>query len=366
MLPKAAVVCALLALFSAGSQGNKEANVYNHHLAASKERVLQFVDKLAVFRKDSDTCSGIIEYNRRLHLLQCDEEYIQAVFRDIETSNCSNMFYNNTLLYSRCGTNRNGTVCADIEDSIQDNLYSQCHRSFDTSECSSGCRTMLRQLSDSVGCCIHANYDARTPSLWMNCDIEQPEVCHDTPNAVDIVAKRNVDPCSYKCSLRQYHYTFCKYLGEEYEKLNRECEREVVVNLCGFDKGEFCIKMNYSIVTSHFDTIHDECYSNSEEGDVKDDVCSTKCRNALEETIDTVGCCFVYWNSSIIRSSMLSSDIFSACGIEVPDACSSFRSSTVPDDYLECAGLTINGGAGLQSGVYSIGLIIIGLIATYI
>ena len=122
----------------------------------------------------------------------------------------------------------------------------------------------------------------------------------------------------------------------------------------------------YSIVTSHFDTIHDECYSNSEEGDVKDGMCSTKCRNSLEETIDTVGCCFAYWNSSIIESSRLPSDLFSACGIEVPDACSSFRSSTVPDDYLECAGLTINGGATLQSGVYSIGLIIISLIATYI
>ena len=29
MLPKAAVICALLALFSAGSQSNKEANVHS-------------------------------------------------------------------------------------------------------------------------------------------------------------------------------------------------------------------------------------------------------------------------------------------------------------------------------------------------
>ena len=247
MLPKAAVVCALLALFSAGSQGNKEANVYNHHLAASKERVLRFVGQPAVFRKDSDTCSDIDEYYRRLVLLLCDEEYIQAVFNDIDTSNCTNVIYNDTLLYSGCGTNHKGAVCADIEDSIYGDLYSQCRRSFDTSECSSGCQTLLRQLSDSVGCCIHDNYDARMPSVWMNCDIEQPEVCADTPNTADIVAKRNVDPCTDKCSLRQAYYTFCKYLylGEEYEKLNRECDREDELNLCGFYKGEFCISMNY-------------------------------------------------------------------------------------------------------------------------
>ena len=56
--------------------------------------------------------------------------------------------------------------------------------------------------------------------------------------------------------------------------------------------------------------------------------------------------------------------IFSACGMKVPDACNS-TITTVPDDFLECAGRT--SGAALQSGVYNFGLIyiIIGLIATY-
>ena len=46
MLPKAAVVCALLALFSAESQGNKEDNQY---LAAWNERVLRFGGQRGVF-----------------------------------------------------------------------------------------------------------------------------------------------------------------------------------------------------------------------------------------------------------------------------------------------------------------------------
>ena len=84
-------------------------------------------------------------------------------------------------------------------------------------------------------------------------------------------------------------------------------------------------------------------------------MCSANCKNLLKELIDRVGCCV-----NIYRYD----DLLSACGIEAPDACTSFDSTAVPDDFLECAGLTINhNGAALQSGAYSIG--VIGLIAIY-
>ena len=416
MLTKAVVVCILLALFSTGLQGNKEANVDNHHLAAWKEPVPRFVSQPTVSCRDSETClPGSDKYYRRLGLLLCDEKYIQAVFNEIETSNCSNVYYNDTLFFSGCGTNHNGVVCGSIPLS----KYNECDY---TNDCSSGCRTMFRQLSDSVGCCIHDNYDLRIPSLWMKCNIQQPEICADTPNIAGILAKiRNVDSCTKKCSLKQNFYVFCKYLGEEYEQINRECGLEDVVYYCGFDKGEFCVEMYYPI--SYFEVISDECYSDSEEGNVRDGVCSTNCKNGLVEFIDTVGCCFNFFNSTFPKfgsstSPGLSSDLFSLCGIEflVPDACKSFNSTAVPDDFLECAGRTINtklnntistklnntistklnntintklndtinctkvnntinskvnntsntSGAALQSRVYNIGLIIIGLIGTYI
>ena len=382
MLPKAAVVCVLLALFSAGSTGNKEANVYNRHLAAWKAlgqvpQFPQFDGEPTVFRRDSETCSPFSdEYNRRLALLQCGEEYIQAVFSEIEASSCSNVYYN-TVFFAECGTNHNGAVCGSIPFSKYKTFYNKC----DTSDCtcSNGCQTELCQLSDSVGCCIHDNYDARMPSVWRNCNIQQPEVCADTPNTADIVAKCNIDPCTEECSLRQVYYVFCKYLGEGHEQINEECGFEDVVYYCGFDKGKFCVEMDYQ--NSYFKVlISDECYSNSEEGNVTDGVCSTNCKNVLVEFIDTVGCCFNSFNSTFPKfgsstSPGLSSDLFSLCGIEVPHACNSFNSTAVPDDFLECAGRTINtkmnntintSGAALQSGVYSIGLIIIGLIGTYI
>ena len=379
MLPKAAVICAVLTLFSAGSQGNKEVNVDSHHIAARiKERFLPFVGQPTAFRRDSGTClpdSG--EFNRRLDLLLCDQKYIRAVFNEIETSNCSNAFYNYTALFYGCGTNDNGDVCTSIE--FEDSTYEQCDMYISrssvnyTSECSSGCRTMLRQLSDSVGCCIHDDYELRIPSLWKNCDIQQPEVCADTPNTAGVLAKkRNVDLCTDKCSSRQLYYVFCKNLDEEYEKLDRECGMKNTV--CGFHNGEFCAIYTIEFSDSYFEKLFDEC-------NVNNDACSNNCRNILGEFIDTVDCCFHYFNGLAVNFYNIDDpgvlpDLLSACGIEVPDGCNSFSSMTVPDDFLECAGLTNNNkvnntintsGAALQSGVYSIGVIIlIGLIGTYI
>ena len=85
-------------------------------------------------------------------------------------------------------------------------------------------------------------------------------------------------------------------------------------------------------------------------------MCSANCKNLVEELIDRVGCC--------VNIDIYDDNLLSACGIEAPDACTSFDSTAVPDDFLECAGLTINdNGASLQSGAYSIG--VIGLIAIY-
>ena len=291
MLPKAAVLCALLALFSAGSQGNKEANVYNHHRAAQKiHGVLRLARQPAFFSKDSETClPDSDEYRRRLRLLECDEKYIRAVFSDIETSNCTNKYYNNTELFYGCAS---------------------------------------------------------------------------APNTANVLAQNRNDPCTEKCSLRQRIYVYCMNLGEENEKLDRECGMENTI--CGFRNGEFCFTETMYFSDSYFGSIFYECHYKS------DGLCSTYCRSMLGEFIDRVGCCFHYFNSFYFHDidfPRLPSYVFSRCGIEVPDTCNSFNSTAVPDDFLECAGLAINNSgsrAALQSGVYSIGLIIIGLIGTYI
>ena len=366
MLPKAAVVCVLLALFSAGSQGNKEANVDNHHLATGKERFLRFVGQPPVFRRDSGSGSGSRseaclpdspEYSRRMSLLHCDsEEYIQAVMSDLETSSCRLYFYETPQFFFGCGTNHNGDVCTGLKDSIHEDIYLPCNRELNcrNCDCSSGCQTALRQLSKRVGCCIYVNVHAITPLLWTNCNIEQPEVCADTPKIADIFVKRgHVDPCTKECSERQLFYQLCKHFGDRYEQLNRECGYENVIHQCQYDRGDFCYNYNLNVF---FRTLSEECYSDN--SSVSDGVCSTNCKNLVEELVDKIGCCIDVYSVSEI--------LFSVCGIETPDACTSFNSTAVPDDYLECAGLTINSNGAVlnQSGVYTIG--VIGLIAIYI
>ena len=111
-------------------------------------------------------------------------------------------------------------------------------------------------------------------------------------------------------------------------------------------KGTFDFHCIYPFIR----TISDECYS--DESSVRDGVCSANCKNLVEQLFDRLGCCVNIYE--------VDEDLLSACDIEVHDACTSFNSRAVPDDFLECAGLTINNsGAALQSGVYSIGLIAI-------
>ena len=391
MLPKAAVVCVLLALFSVGSQGNKEADVDNHHLAVWKELVLRFggwhSSQPAVFRRDSGTClPGSDEYYRKRAELSCDGEYIRAVFSEIETSNCSNVVYNDTGFFSGCGTNHNGALCGSIPFSKYDVVYENCSTvNFIFTDCSSECQSELRQLSNDVGCCIHDDFATSMPSLWTDCNIQQPEVCADTLNIAGILAKRNVDPCTEKCSLRQFLYVICKHLDERQAQLNRECGMEDRVSLCGFHKGEFCNEIDSP--DSYFETIADKCFLEGSNV-LKDGVCSTNCRNVLEDFIGRVGCCINYFNGSFyeliagsaisLADQVLSSDLFAACDVEVPGACRIFDSTALPDDFLECAGRTINNkvtitndskvndtintsGAALRSGLNSIGLIIVGL-----
>ena len=115
----------------------------------------------------------------------------------------------------------------------------------------------------------------------------------------------------------------CKNLDEEYEKLGRECGAiENTLSTCGFHNGEFCAIMIFP--DSYFDNIFDKCYN------VSDRVCSTNCRNVWGEFIDRVGCCFHYFNRSYFYDDPeLSSDLFSACDIEVPDSLMPATVSTV-------------------------------------
>ena len=54
--------------------------------------------------------------------------------------------------------------------------------------------------------------------------------------------RKDVPRCSENCSLRQFYYLYCTYLGESNREISRECGQPWVgASFCGFDNGEFCL-----------------------------------------------------------------------------------------------------------------------------
>ena len=71
----------------------------------------------------------------------------------------------------------------------------------------------------------------------------------------------------------------------------------------------------------------------SEEGEFE---CSDDCRKAAENYKEEVGCCVSYWQEGTGGSGDGESvaDIFSACGVEMPDSCTEIHP---PEEFLDCA-----------------------------
>ena len=265
------------------------------------------------------------------------------------------------MYFSDCGTNRNGTLCSELNDrdevyDIYYDAFRVCFRSSDrrvglppsASDCENECQLALRQLSDQVGCCIHhisPNDDYpvfRTPSLWINCGVVQPEPCTDTPQPIDEVPDF---ACSYDCVLRQFISLYCKSVGEKLEKPDRECNQTGRFGICGFDKGVSCALLNYPI--SDFVTIYDKCYSFFEKSNVTNRVCPSECSEALLDAKDTYGCCLKYYNSTFndeaVGHAVMKSDLWAACDIETLDSCVILPP---PDDFLNKCSQESGGGGG--------------------
>ena len=137
--------------------------------------------------------------------------------------------------------------------------------------------------------------------------------------------RKEVPRCFENCSLRQFYYLYCTYLGES---ISRECGQPWVgASFCGFDNGEFCL-LRYAVTL----LLTYSCPA-SEEGEFK---CSDDCRKAAENYKEEVGCCVSYWQEGTGGSGdgESVSDIFSACGVEMPDSCTEIHP---PEEFLDCA-----------------------------
>ena len=358
----AAVVYVLLALFAARTLGDNQLNKFLQHTVGGQVRIknANVVGAQEIVRKQSEnTCSPYSnEYNRRMSALQCNEEYIRAVR---EEKACDYRFlYSASARYDPlnfydCGTNRNGTLCAEINDAggvygYYSQAFYECFRSSpSTGNCESECKIALSQLVAQVGCCIHASDNLLsdiilTPSLWETCDIDRPQPCADTPQPITTPAE-----CSYECSLRQYYYSYCRSLSNEVKKINMECgvDPQSGLHNCRFDKGNYCYLMDiFNNPDSYFATVYDKCFTFFAENVATKRVCTSECKGAVQEVKDRYGCCVEYYNNSNtydVGGQVMRSDLWVACGIDTLENC---ELGSAPDDYLdggECgAGVTLH------------------------
>ena len=326
-----------------------------------------------IIRRDSEnTCTRYgDEYDRKIDVLECDPNYIEALHKELQDSTC---YPNTNLGLSYCETNHKETVCSALyEDSTIDEVLTSCFNLSDgiyrfpsAGECKSECILALRRLSDQVGCCIHtSDYKAivQTPSLWMNCGVEQPELCGNTQifenqpsNIFSLLGQ-----CSYKYFLEHYQYTYCKYLGEELSNINTECgySEQKTLETCGYDKGQYCGSLDYPRQTLL--AVYDKCHSFFEEDTTDELTCNDECEAAILDLKDTYGCCVITFNITSVARQVLRSELWTSCGIEIPSNCtaSSLDQLRPPDDSLQCEA---RGSTTVPVMTYSTLLIMIGFI----
>ena len=72
--------------------------------------------------------------------------------------------------------------------------------------------------------------------------------------------------------------------------------------------------------------------------DSSDTGCTERCRNAVETYVNMSGCCVIYGSSALGAYGSgyenAIEDIFSACGVEIPEPCTY---SPPPKEFLDCA-----------------------------
>ena len=137
--------------------------------------------------------------------------------------------------------------------------------------------------------------------------------------------------CSDPCSERQFYYMFCTHLDAKLQEIEEECgDMPNKGRKCLFDKGDFCfLKDNLT------NSVLVECYTSASVSSLaqRSIDCSDKCREAVADYVEVSGCCVDFWKGTSHERGPTIADIFSACEVAIPDACTSL---SPPSDFLTC------------------------------
>ena len=306
-------------------------------------------------------CSGSEGMVYRLANAYCNQSYVEATIDLIARGDACSYALMDSPFY-RCGTNHKGEPCGifdpnfnqrlemlEVADEIAFYCFENLREGFES--CSSDCRRVLEEFSDSFGCCIYTEPLIRddymgmifVPILWSKCNVTRPEPCTGTPRIPEESSAAGT--CSIRCMWLQLIALECKYISREIVQLYEDCGvpefASEIRQRCGFNaKGESCGEINLIIngnsQRNYAFSVYNQFYSTNE--------CSTECKEALEEVSETLGCCVNNMNTTEIHgivqdtvgASITRYDLWSTCGVETPEFCTLPTDLSVYDRLLEC------------------------------
>ena len=137
-----------------------------------------------------------------------------------------------------------------------------------------------------------------------------------------------------------FYYHFCTTVTE----ISRECGEEV--DDCQYDNGAFCVQRSTDPITEKCITNITTVNANYQSINFSID-CSDECRDAVEAFAEESGCCVSYFSEDgyYYDDGPTITDIFTECGVMIPDACTSY---SPPRECLDCARDVGNESAGVS------------------
>ena len=141
------------------------------------------IDNFSTFHRCSDAEFYHRVYRQALCRPSVGQPYVNFL---LNSSRCPDLLTEARDVVKSCSFNEAEFPCELFSGREVDSLDSICEFSFMSGNCSSECKGRIKELSNSLGCCVnHYNTSDSPPlglsySLWVSCEVESPGFCESS------------------------------------------------------------------------------------------------------------------------------------------------------------------------------------------
>ena len=142
------------------------------------------IDNFSSFHRCSDAELYHRVYRQALCRPSVGQPYVNFLL--MISSRCPYLLLEARYVVNLCSFNEAEFPCELFSEREVDSLDSICELSFMSGNCSSECKGRIKELSNSLGCCVnHYNTSDSPPlglsySLWASCEVESPGFCESS------------------------------------------------------------------------------------------------------------------------------------------------------------------------------------------